>query len=320
MSKRPGHAGAPGGRELITLQLKEPLPGLIDAGTDFSIAVGVTAPAALLLGGTPFLVKDSDRIVLEGRLPEPAGELRDTIEITIAAPEEVGEFQWTFVLPARDVDGTHYDEASLPFSFRTQPHETSLAVWGAPSPVIVGQTFTVHAGARCTAGCALGGQSVEIRSADGTIVARGTLGDTPWPQTAALYWAPIDVCAPRDEGRFSWTVSFSAEAPQLPHGQASASFGFQTVRHPDHDVTIKVVEKDALVPVAGAQVRLGGHRASTDETGTARLSVSAGEHHLSLWKAGYDVPETTIRVSASQEVQVEVTKLPEPDPFAFWRG
>jgi hypothetical protein len=48
--------------------------------------------------------------------------------------------------------------------------------------------------------------------------------------------------------------------------------------------------------------------------------VPAGEHTLSIWKTGYDAPDRTICVTAPDEVQVEVAALPEPDPFAFWRG
>jgi hypothetical protein len=304
---------------LITLQLIDP-PGEIDAGAGFSILLTITAPPECDHRGAPFIIKDADRTVLAGKLPKLTGELHDTAEIALAAPGEVGEFQWTLVLPAREVDGRRCDEASLPFSFRTKPHATSLAVWETPSPVVAGETFSVNVGATCTAGCALGGKRIEIRNAEGTVVAAATLGDSPWPGTTALYWTAVDVQAPKDEGRFSWNVSFSPAELQLPHGHASASLGLLTVAKSDHEVCVRVIVKDTHAPLADVQVRLGAHRASTDETGTARLAVPAGEHTLSIWKTGYDAPDRTICVTASDEVQVEVAALPEPDPFAFWRG
>lgn len=73
-------------------------------------------------------------------------------------------------------------------------------------------------------------------------------------------------------------------------------------------------------PIAGVQVRVGPHRASTDESGFARIAVPAGEHVLSTWKAGYDALDTAVRVPGSEELLIEITARPEEDPFAFWRG
>ena len=305
---------------MLALQLNDPVPEEIDAGSDFSITIGVTAPVGLSLSGAPFSIKEADRTILDGELAELTGELHDTVEIALAAPEEVGEFHWTLVLPAREIDGARYDEASLTFSFRTRPHTTSLAVWGTPSTVIAGQRFTANVGAKCTAHCMLAGMEVEVRDEAGIPVATGILGDTTWPGTAALYWTAIDLTAPAEERRFTWAVSFSAAELHLPHGGAAASLGFVTVRAPDHTVSVRIVEKDTQSPVADVQVRLGVYRTSSDETGIARMSVPSGVHALSIWKAGYDAPDTTVEVTRSEEVLIEMAKLPEEDPFAFWRG
>ena len=263
---------------------------------------------------------DSDRVVLTGELPALSGDHHETAEITVTAPAEIAAFTWSFVVPPREVGDVQYEGASLDFSFRTKPHATSLAVWDNPSPVVVGERFSVKVGAKCAAGCALAGNEIDIRDESGARLGGAALGETPWPGTTALYWTPVDLQAPIEEGRFDWTLAFSGAEVRLPHEGASASFGFMTTRPPEHAVSVTVVEENTETPVHDVQVRLGVHRTSTDETGLARFAVPYGEHTLSVWKAGYDAPERTVRVTASEEVRIEMTVLPEDDPFAFWQG
>ncbi len=62
-------------------------------------------------------------------------------------------------------------------------------------PVVAGETFSIKVGAKSASGRALAGVS---RSAtrSGAVVASGTLGEAPWPETEALYWTALDVPAP----------------------------------------------------------------------------------------------------------------------------
>ena len=309
---------------VITLALKEPVPEEVDAGTDFSLVVTIAAPSDCDLRAAPFQVIDSDRVILSGELPTPTSDHHETAEITVTAPAEVAAFTWTFVIPAvipaREVGDVQYEGASLDFSFRTRPHATSLAVWDNPSPVGGGERFSVKVGAKCAVGCALVGKEIDIHDESGARVGSGVLSTTPWPGTTALYWTPVDLQAPAGEGRFDWTLAFSGAEVRLPHEGASASFGFVTTRPPEHTVSVTVVEKNTDRPVHDVQVRLGVHRMSTDETGLARFAVPTGEHRLFIWKAGYDAPERTVRVIKPEEVRIEMTVLPEEDPFAFWQG
>jgi hypothetical protein len=305
---------------VIDLTIKELAPGEIDAGTAFSIFVVIMAEPACALRGAPFLIRQSDRTLFAGELPELVGDRRDTAEILLTAPRTVGAFTWALVLPAREADGIHSVEVSRLFSFTTRPHMTSLAVWGVPSPIAAGHTASVNAGVRCAIGCTLGGGEIGVCDVNGLTVARGYLGDTPWPGTAALYWTSIEFPAPLEIGRFSWSVTFSDAEVDVPHVSASAALGFSTVRAPEHRVSVTVADKDARAPIADVQVRVGPYRASTDEAGVARVDVPAGEHAIVTWRSGYDAPDASVSVTGPTNVLIEMTALPEEDPFAFWRG
>lgn len=307
--------------DATTLELREPVPDEVDAGARFSIVFRVKAPATRDLHGAPFRLIDGDRVLLEGRLeglyagPEDAP---DTAHIEATAPHEVGAFQWTLVVPAREVDGGHHAEASLFISFATRPHATSLAAWDHPSPVVAGQPFTVNVGAKCTSGCVLTGKAVEIRDPEGAVLASGILGDAPWPGTTALYWTAVEVQAPATHGACSMALAFSAAELLLPHVGASVTFSAVVIPPPDHYLTITVSDQATQAPLEHAYVRIGVHRASTDATGLARVAVSAGTHGLSIWKAGYDAPDMTVVVTGDDAVHVAMTALPEVDPFARW--
>jgi hypothetical protein len=306
--------------QIIRLALKDPIPDEVDAGTDFSFVVIVTSPSEYDLSSNPFQIIESDRVLLTGKLLSNVHNKHETAEITITAPQEIKKSTWTFVIPAHENGDTHYEETSLSFSFKTKAHATSLAVWDYPSPVVIGEVFKVKVGAKCTASCELLGKEVEIHDKTLTKVGSGTLGETPWPGTTALYWTSINLQAPTEEGCFSWSLRFSANEISLPHDGASASFGFITTKHPKYDVAVTIVEKNSKDPVHDVHVRLGVHRTSTDETGVARFTVPDGDHKLSVWKAGYDGTETTIQVIKHEQVQLEMTVLPEADPFDHWQG
>ena len=202
----------------------------------------------------------------------------------------------------------------------TEPHETSLAVWDNPSPVVIGERYGLKVAARCTAGCVLAGKPIEIRDEAGERVAGAVLGDTPLPGTTALYWTDIGVVAPVEPGVFSWSLHFPAADRPLPHRASSCSFTFVVVPPPEHFVAVKVVERDTEAPIHDAHVRLGVYRASTDATGLARFAVAGAEHRLFVSKPGYEVPERTIDVTKKGHVQVEAAVLPVDDPDAYWQG
>ena len=251
-------------------------------------------------------------------LAEHAENANETAEFTFEAPDEVGEHSWTLVFPKHEAEGLVHDEGSLPITVKTKAHDTSLAVWGVPSPIVIDHPFRIHVGATCSAGCDLKGKEIEICDETGAKMAHGKLGDTPWDGTRALYWTEVGLAAPTREGAASWSIRFAATELRLRHGGASARFGFETVKAPQHTVTVKVVQKDAGTPIEDAQVRLGVYFAYSDQTGLARVAMPRGTYDLDVLKTGYEVLSRVLDVNGDVTVEVEAAVIPPENADAFW--
>jgi hypothetical protein len=320
---------------LIELDLFEPLAAELDLGAPFSLAVALTTKSGCDLAGAAYRVLQADEEVAAGVLPpiarfDPASndydprngpiDKRDNVRIALGAPREIGVFEWTLVLPKQELGGAALAEATLAFSFRTGEHKTSLAAWDVPSPVVVGEKFSVKVGAKCTACCALNSRQIELRDEKGGVLAVGHLGETVWPGTEGLYWTALEALAPADEGLHNCSVAFSACDHALPHQGASAALSFVTVQPGRHRVSVAIVERVTRAPIAEAQVRLGYHRSATDASGIARFTAPSGTHRLFVWKADFSAPEQVVDVEQDLELIVEAEALPQEDPYARWQG
>ena len=291
-------------------------PQSIDAGAEFSFSVSLNGPEGFALKRATYRVANREQITQAGALPEPAED--GSVAFTLIAPEETGEQRWTLIVAGEASGQGERVEGSLPLVLTIVPHASSLAVWDHPSPVVRGAQFEVKIGAKCSASCALGGRRIEIRDEADRVMGSGALGESTWAGTTSLYWTTLRIKAPRKQGLHVWTVSFSGADLTLPHGGATARFSFVTVAEPEHSVSVKVVNKRTKAPIGGAAVRLGLYRAVTDETGSARLGVPAGEFPLVVTRAGYAMAERSIKVSRDVRVRIAAEKLPEEDPFASW--
>jgi hypothetical protein len=302
-----------------SVALSQPLAAEVDAGTDIVLKIKVSCPHGCDLRGRVTNVMAPDGAVVAGSgLADFADNANETTAFTFTAPEEVGEYSWTVVFPKYEAEGLVHEEGSLPITVRTMAHDTSLAVWGVPSPIVIDHPFRIHVGATCTAGCDLKGKEIQICDESGDSIARGKLGETPWDGTRALYWTEVDLVAPAKEGATSRSISFAPTELHLPHGGASARFGFETVRRPQHSVTVKVVQKEAGTPVEDAQVRLGVYFASSDQTGLARVAIPQGTYDLDVLKTGYEADSRVLDVNGDLTVEVEVAVIPLENPDAYW--
>jgi hypothetical protein len=215
------------------------------------------------------------------------------------------------VFPAQEIAGVAYAESAVTVASRTRPHQTSLAVWAVPSPVRIGERFAVTVGAKSSGACALGGATVDVCDESGAVTGRGTLGDTPWPKTRALYWTEITLPAPSRDGLFCWTARFAAAELELPHEGSFAEFSFATVKRPEHRLTVTAVERDIAAPVGDVQVALGPYRAATDAAGLAHIEAPAGTFELAVWKSGFEAAPMAVEIAADASVRIELTRLPE---------
>src|SRR5712691_7803835 len=128
-------------------------------------------------------------------------------------------------------------------SVDAEEHKTSLAVWDLASPLVINRPAKVKVGAKCSAGCELSGEAIEIHDQTGQMAACARLGSEPWPGTTGLYWAEMDFVTPTTAGAHTWAV-------RSVHGDAFSDFTFITVQPPDHSVTICITEKATKAPLA----------------------------------------------------------------------
>jgi hypothetical protein len=196
-----------------------------------------------------------------------------------------------------------------------QRHIASLAVWDVPVAIAAGEAFSVKAGVKSSGGVPLGGARIELRDGAGAVLASGLLGDTPWPDSEALYWTEIALQAPDAPGTLTLTAQFDANVNE-PHETASSAFSINVVARAEHTLTVTVEASGA--PLADALVRLGPYRAPTDASGTAKIRLAKGQYDLVVWKTGYEMTATPIAVEADAAIAVATEPVPEQDADAVW--
>ena len=200
-------AGA-GGRQApahpTTLSSPQPIPREVEVGAEIALTVQVACPHGCDLRGLPVEItaSNSDGAVAVGELAHHEDAANASGEIRVNAPRAVGEQAWTVRFPRHETEHSspRGERASAPF-----PHRPARL-----QPDGVGRAFA-HAGRRraaCERRVALRLRLWVGRSAgDGVrrdrrgTVGEGILGETPWPDTGALYWTAVDVQAPDAEGR-----------------------------------------------------------------------------------------------------------------------
>jgi hypothetical protein len=302
-----------------SVALSRPLAEEVDAGTNIVLKIKVSCPYGCdLRGGVIDVIAPGGAVVARSGLADFADRTNETTDVVFTAPDEVGEYSWTLMFPRHEAEDLVHQEGSLPITVRTMAHDTSLAVWGVPSPIVIDHPFRIHVGATCSAGCDLEGKEIQICDETGASMARGELGETPWDGTRALYWTEVDLVAPAREGATSRSIRFAPTELQQPHGGASARFGFETVKPPRYSVTVKVVQKDIGTPVEDAQVRLGVYFACSDQTGLARVAMPQGTYGLDVLKTGYEALSRVLDVNGDVTVEVEVAVIPPENPDAYW--
>ena len=299
---------------MVELELLEPPARAVDAGAPFRLRLRAACPSGCDPGWAPVLLE------IDGQpLDATAGPVLDggdgeaAILIEACAPHEPGEHALRILRPRVEGDGVVYEEAGLSLSLTVRPHQTSLAVWGVPSPVVTGAPFRVRVGVRCSAGCGLGGERVVVRDEAELPVGEGVLGDEPARGTSALYPTEVELTGPDTEGLASWSVGFAGpERPELPHAGASARFSFMVAPTPEHRVTVRVVESGTGRPLGRVDVRVGVHMGSTDGDGVAAIDLPGGSYEVVACRAGWVFASRGIEVA--EDVNVELEAVPAPDP------
>ena len=85
-----------------------------------------------------------------------------------------------------------------------------LQAWSVPEAVVLETAFTLKVGAKAADERPLAGAVIEVIDDGEAVLARGTLGEAPWPDTAALYWTEIELPAPQKAGQHTWRARLVA--------------------------------------------------------------------------------------------------------------
>jgi len=296
------------------MHMIQPVPTKVAAGTDIGLKIGLSCPHACDLRGSIVRIVTQDAtVVKEIELVTFDETVNETGELVVQAPIEPGEYTWTAVFPAQERKGILHKESSALFSFIVKPHGTSIAVWDVPSPIAFGDKFKIKIGVKCSAGCKLADNRIEIYDHEGQKAGTATLSDVPWPKTSALHWAEVELDAPGIEGYYAWTAKFPKADLELPHKEALYTFGFKTGKPAEHVVTVEVIDKDTKTPIKDARVFLHPYRDYTDECGVAKLEVPKGEYKLYVSKDhDYVTFQTEVEITDDATIKAELLFFPNP--------
>jgi hypothetical protein len=296
-------------------------PGVVDAGAEITLQAKVSCAPACDLRGHVLLIKD-DAGGNAGsiELTEFDGETNETGELIVKAPVRPGGYAWIAVCPAVAKEGISYAEASTPVSFTVKPHTANVVAWDIPSAIVVGERFRIKVGIKCSAECRLANRSFGIYDHEGARLATGTLSDTIWPGTSALYVSEVELHAPAAEGLYAWTVSGPSTEPgaersdaAIPHDESVTSFGVRVVSRPEYVVKVETVDKLSQTPLSGARVVMHPYKAVTDERGVAEVRVAKGAYRLFVSQTRYVTYGLPLDVDADMTARAELYLEPETE-------
>jgi hypothetical protein len=289
----------------------------VDAGSELTVVVRASCPEGCDLQGQGVSIRDEDGAELaEAELAgvdliEAGGDAYATGAIALQAPLDVGEHIWRAVLAAIEKDGVLHEETATTFVFSTQAHAASVNVWGVPSAVPVGESFSFKVGIKCSAGCKLAGRKVAVFDHAGAQVAEGHLREDAWPDTSALYFVELQAKAPRETGDYRWRVETPGSESGLPHAAGSSTFAVKVVAAADHEVTVQAFDAESGAPIRGAHVLLHPYRALTGDNGIAKVRIAKGTYKLFVSGFNYIAYEHVIDVVSNMAIRAELAGEPE---------
>jgi len=209
------------------------------------------------------------------------------------------------------VEGDMKDEAE---AGAVEPHAVELTVWDVPAAAEAGERFKVAVGARCSAGCDLGGRELSLFDQEGSPAGTVKLGHAIWPGTEALYFAEVEARAPLEAGSHQWEAKIAGWDAELPHAPGSFPLIVRVVSSPDCEVTVRAVDREKQTPIKGARVVMHPYRAVTDDNGIARVRVARGQYDILVSGPQY------LPACASVEVTADLITSAELDADQPWES
>jgi len=201
------------------------------------------------------------------------------------------------------VEGDMKDEAE---AGAAAPHAVELTVWDVPAAAEAGERFAVSVGARCSAGCDLGGRELSLFDQEGSPAGTVKLGHAIWPGTEALYFAEVEARAPLEAGSHQWEAKIAGWDAELPHAPGSFPLMVRVVTAPDCEVTVRAVDREKQTPIKGARVVMHPYRAVTDDNGIARVRVARGHYDILVSGSQYMPACASVEVTADMITSAEL--------------
>jgi hypothetical protein len=277
-------------------------PTEVDAGAELTATVRAACAHGCDLTDQSVSIRNEDGTELA------SGELG---EVALQAPLEIGEHVWRAVLAAGETNSIRHEETNAEFRIVVVPHAATVTVWGLPSAIAAGEHFSFKVGIKCSAGCKLAGRALCVLDNDGAQAATASLREDVWPDTSALYFAEVEVQAPRTAGDYQWRIEIAASDAGVPHAAGACTFAVNVVKPPDHEVTIEAFDSERQTPINGAHVLLHPYRALTDERGVAKVKVAKGRYTLFVSGFNYLGHESILDVTSDVTARAELTVEPE---------
>lgn len=302
-------------RVTARLEQAEALPASVPVAGEVTLTVLARCEPATDLEGIEILAMRGAEAMARSAFG-PYADGANAAVLSLRAPREVGEHALTVRLPEVAGDGVTLAATEMPVTLVTRAHATSLAVWGIEGPIETGTLFSVTVGAKCTDGCSMAGREIEILDHAQRRIAVGRLGDTPW--TGTLYYCSAELTAPEAPGSYRWSARTTDRDLALPHRIGEHAFSFAAIPPPEHRLTVEVVEESTAAPIAGASIRCGPYRGTTDADGRATIAVRGAEYTVAIWKPGYHPASQRLAVDADARILLEAAPNPDEDPQEIW--
>jgi hypothetical protein len=283
-------------------------PGLVDAGGAITLQGTVTCTPPGDLRDAELVIRDEHGAVLHTAVfTEFDGVSSRTEPFVVTAPPAAGSYTWLATAPAIE-EGA--EAVSAEFVVEVKAHSMSLVVWDVPATVVAGETFRIKVGSKCSSGCKIADRTVEIHDHAGERIATAQLSDEPWPKTAALYAAEVELQAPDEAGLVRWEARTSGSDAGLPHAEGAAAFSVRFVDAPDFVVTVEAIDRAKRTPVRGAQVVMHPYRAVTDAEGLTEVRVPKGDYTMFISGPRYFPVRLPVSVTQNMTTKAELTLEP----------
>jgi hypothetical protein len=214
-----------------------------------------------------------------------------------------------------------------PDSVAVEAHAIELTVWDVPPAVVAGERFRFAVGARCSAGCDMGGRALSIVDREGSVIAcrtRGSgarsegpavtesthrsvqLGRDVCAGTEALYFAELEARAPLEAGSHAWEAKIDGWNAEVPHAAGSFPLRVRVVDAPECEVTVTAIDRETQTPIAGSRVVMHPYRAVTDDKGAAKVRVARGRYDILVSGSRYLPACASVEVTADMETSAEL--------------